>query len=142
MNSEILKEICTTKMPFGKYKDRILADLPISYLEWFQRNGGFPKGKLGMQLATVYEIKLNGLEDLLKTIRNFEELFLQSFDFISQPCCRDEVKIFRRDFHFFLLFGDYFFYFLRAVLLLLFSRLFQNFFLSVFGIWEIFTSTD
>lgn len=72
MNPEILKEICTTKMPFGKYKDRILADLPISYLEWLQRNGGFPKGKLGMQLATVYEIKLNGLEALLKTIRNFE----------------------------------------------------------------------
>lgn len=70
MNPEILREICTTKMPFGKYKDTILADLPISYLEWFHRQG-FPQGKLGMQLATIYEIKLNGLENLLKPIRRF-----------------------------------------------------------------------
>lgn len=71
LNPEILKEICTEKMPFGKYKGSILADLPVSYLEWFLRKGGFPKGKLGMQLATVYEIKLNGLEDLLRNIRKF-----------------------------------------------------------------------
>lgn len=70
MNPEILKEICIAKMPFGLHKGKILADLPISYLEWFQRNGGFPEGKLGMQMATVYEIKLNGLDDLLKAIRN------------------------------------------------------------------------
>ena len=69
MNPDILKEICVEKIHFGKYKGRILADLPDSYLEWFLRNGGFPKGKLGMQLATVYEIKLNGLEDLLKPLR-------------------------------------------------------------------------
>ena len=69
VNAEILKEICIEKIHFGKYQGRILADLPVSYLEWFLRNGGFPKGKLGMQLATVYEIKLNGLEDILKPIR-------------------------------------------------------------------------
>ncbi|AZB02313.1 hypothetical protein EG359_13980 [Chryseobacterium joostei] len=68
MNPEILKEICVFKMPFGKYEGTILVDLPISYLEWFHRNG-MPKGKLGMQLATVYEIKLNGLMDLLIPIR-------------------------------------------------------------------------
>jgi Uncharacterized protein conserved in bacteria len=68
-NPEILKEICTTKMPFGKYKDCILANLPINYLEWFQREG-MPKGKLGMQLSTVYEIKLNGLMDLLAPLRS------------------------------------------------------------------------
>lgn len=73
MSPEILKEICVAKMPFGKYKDQILADLPMFYLEWFVRNGGFPKGKLGMQLATVYEIKLNGLEHLLQTIRELED---------------------------------------------------------------------
>lgn len=66
---EILKEICIVKMPFGKYKDTVLADLPVSYLEWFVRNGGFPKGKLGMQLSTIYEIKINGLMDLLVPIR-------------------------------------------------------------------------
>ena len=56
-------------MPFGKYKDTVLADLPVSYLEWFMRNGGFPKGKLGMQLSTIYEIKINGLMDLLTPLR-------------------------------------------------------------------------
>ncbi len=68
INPEILKEICVVKMPFGKYQGTVLADLPISYLEWFQRTG-MPKGKLGMQLATVYEIKLNGLTELLIPIR-------------------------------------------------------------------------
>lgn len=68
IDPEILKEICVVKMPFGKYKDTVLADLPISYLEWFHRQG-MPKGKLGMQLATIYEIKLNGLMDLLVPIR-------------------------------------------------------------------------
>ena len=67
-NAEILKEICEVEMPFGKYKGTILADLPINYLEWFQREG-MPKGKLGMQLSTIYEIKLNGLMDLLIPIR-------------------------------------------------------------------------
>ncbi|MGG5209477.1 DUF3820 family protein [Chryseobacterium sp. MIQD13] len=69
VNSEILKEICIVKMPFGKYEGIVLADLPVSYLEWFNRKG-MPKGKLGMQLATIYEIKLNGLMDLLIPIRN------------------------------------------------------------------------
>lgn len=68
INPEILNEICVMKMPFGKYEGTILADLPISYLEWFHRNG-MPKGKLGMQLSTIYEIKLNGLMDLLIPIR-------------------------------------------------------------------------
>ncbi|MBW8361845.1 MAG: DUF3820 family protein [Kaistella sp.] len=68
LNPEILQEICTSKMPFGKYKDTVIADLPINYLEWFQRQG-MPKGKLGMQLSTIYEIKLNGLTDLLTPIR-------------------------------------------------------------------------
>lgn len=60
----ILQQLVTTKMPFGKYKDITLCDLPVSYLEWFQRKG-FPKGKLGMMLATMYEIRLNGLSYLL-----------------------------------------------------------------------------
>ncbi|MBP1166672.1 uncharacterized protein (DUF3820 family) [Chryseobacterium sp. PvR013] len=68
LNPEILKEICVMKMPFGKYEGTVLIDLPISYLEWFHKNG-MPKGKLGMQLSTVYEIKLNGLMDLLVPIR-------------------------------------------------------------------------
>jgi uncharacterized protein (DUF3820 family) len=64
-NPEILKQIVTVKMPFGKFGGRLLCDLPIEYLEWFKRKGDFPKGKLGVQLDTVYEIKLNGLEDII-----------------------------------------------------------------------------
>lgn len=69
INPEILKEICIVRMPFGKYEGKVLVDLPVSYLEWFMRNGGFPKNKLGMQLATIYEIKINGLEELLMPIK-------------------------------------------------------------------------
>lgn len=68
-NPEILLDLVKVKMPFGKYEGRILADLPVSYLEWFLRKGGFPPGKLGMQLSTVYEIKSNGLDYLLEPLR-------------------------------------------------------------------------
>lgn len=57
-------------MPYGKYKDTPIYRLPVSYLEWFQRKGGFPKGKLGMLLETMLVIKANGLEDLLKPLLN------------------------------------------------------------------------
>lgn len=67
-DSEILKELIRQKMPFGKYKDWIIADLPVSYLEWFQREG-FPKGKLGVLLATMLEIRMNGLEFLIHGLR-------------------------------------------------------------------------
>jgi len=63
----ILKDLVTMKMPYGKYQGRILATLPVSYLEWFERKG-FPPGKMGMMLSTLHIIKSNGLEDLLKKI--------------------------------------------------------------------------
>ena len=65
---EILLLLVKMTMPFGKYKDRLLCDLPVSYLEWFQRKG-FPKGKLGILLTTIYEIKINGLEYLLTPLK-------------------------------------------------------------------------
>jgi uncharacterized protein (DUF3820 family) len=68
INSQVLKELVGMRMPFGKYKDRSLCDLPVSYLEWFSRRG-FPPGKIGTQLAAMYEIKLNGLDHLLKPIK-------------------------------------------------------------------------
>ena len=69
INPKILIELITVEMPFGKYKGRKLCDLPVYYLEWFASKG-FPNGKLGMQLATLYEIKINGLEDILINLKN------------------------------------------------------------------------
>ena len=52
-------------MPFGKYEGRFLLDLPEFYLVWFKQQG-FPAGRLGAQMALVYEIKLNGLEAVFR----------------------------------------------------------------------------
>lgn len=68
MNPQILKDLVSIAMPFGKYKGRLICDLPEYYLVWFENNG-FPEGKIGILLATMYEIKLNGLEYLLKPIK-------------------------------------------------------------------------
>lgn len=68
MNPEILTDLVSFKMPFGKYKGSLIADLPEAYLVWYAQKG-FPKGKLGVLLQTMYEIKLNGLEFLLKPLR-------------------------------------------------------------------------
>ena len=67
-NGDLLIQIVSMPMPFGKYKGTLLCHLPVAYLEWFQRKG-FPKGKLGVLLATIYEIRLNGLEDLLTPLK-------------------------------------------------------------------------
>ncbi len=68
INSSILSDLVKDRMPFGKYKGALLCDLPEYYLIWF-KNQGFPPGKLGMELETLYEIKLNGLENLLAPLR-------------------------------------------------------------------------
>lgn len=65
----LLIELVTGTMPFGKYKGEVYYKIPVSYLEWMLRNGGFPKGRTGMLLATLYEIRLNGLGQLLEEIR-------------------------------------------------------------------------
>lgn len=67
-NPELLLQLVKIKMPFGKYKDTLLCNLPIAYLEWFNRKG-FPQGKLGVLLQTMYEIRLNGLEKLLEPLK-------------------------------------------------------------------------
>lgn len=66
-DSELLKQAINTTMPFGKYSGRKLIELPEPYLVWFHQQG-FPKGKLGEQLALMYEVKLNGLEGVLKPL--------------------------------------------------------------------------
>jgi len=61
-------QLVEMKMPFGKFKGRLLCDLPEPYLVWFKQQG-FPDGKLGMLLESLYEIKLNGLEYLLDQLK-------------------------------------------------------------------------
>lgn len=69
MNPQLLQDLVITKMPFGKYKDTLICNLPVSYLEWFPRKGGFPKGKIGVLMATMYEIQINGLGYLLEPLK-------------------------------------------------------------------------
>jgi len=65
---ELLIKLAHAKMPFGKYKGYFLIDLPEYYVVWYS-NKGFPQGQLGQQLQLVYELKLNGLEYLVRNIR-------------------------------------------------------------------------
>lgn len=67
-NQQYLLDLAKMKMPFGKYKGMFLIDLPEHYIVWYN-NKGFPKGKLGDQLKLVYELKLNGLEDIIRKIK-------------------------------------------------------------------------
>jgi uncharacterized protein len=68
MDPQALLELVNAHMEFGKYKGRLLCDLPEPYLVWFHQKG-FPPGKLGVQLSAMYEIKVNGLEYLLKPLK-------------------------------------------------------------------------
>lgn len=67
-NQQKLIDLAHTKMPFGKYEGYYLIDIPEYYIVWY-RNKGLPNGTLGEQLQLVYELKLNGLEDLIRNIR-------------------------------------------------------------------------
>jgi uncharacterized protein (DUF3820 family) len=67
-NPENLIELAHYKMPFGKYKNFDLIDIPEYYYVWFKQKG-FPEGKLGAMMEQMYEIKLNGLEELIYNIR-------------------------------------------------------------------------
>lgn len=62
-----LIDLANMRMPFGKYKGYYLIDLPEFYVVWY-RNQGFPSGKLGEQLQLIYEIKVNGLEHLIRPL--------------------------------------------------------------------------
>lgn len=66
-----LRDLAFSKMPFGKYKNTYLSDIPESYYIWF-RQKGFPNGKLGRQMKAVFEMKINGLEHLLRKIRKIQ----------------------------------------------------------------------
>jgi uncharacterized protein (DUF3820 family) len=67
-SKQFLLKLANTKMPYGKYEGRYMIDLPEYYVVWY-RNKGFPKGQIGQMLATVYELKVNGLEELVRKLR-------------------------------------------------------------------------
>ena len=68
MHTEHLQLLLTREMPYGKYKGRLIADLPGDYLNWFARKG-FPPGEIGKQLALMQELDHNGLSSLLDPLR-------------------------------------------------------------------------
>jgi hypothetical protein len=68
MNPEDLQLLVTRVMPYGKYKGRLIADLPGQYLNWFAR-AGFPAGEIGRLLALMQELDHNGLSSLLDPLR-------------------------------------------------------------------------
>ena len=65
---KILVDIVQTRMPYGKYKGTLIADLPVYYLEWMAGKG-FTKDKMGMLLSTAFEIKTNGLGEILAMVK-------------------------------------------------------------------------
>ena len=67
-DKQFLIDLAHTRMPYGKYKGAFLIDLPEHYIVWYNAKG-FPKGKIGLMLGLVYELKLNGLEHLIKNIQ-------------------------------------------------------------------------
>lgn len=71
MNQEHLLKLVSMEMPYGKYKGRLLADLPGHYLGWLAREG-FPRGELGSLLALMYELDHNALRQLLDPLRNLK----------------------------------------------------------------------
>ncbi|BCL61618.1 hypothetical protein DGMP_23110 [Desulfomarina profundi] len=68
VNHDFLLELASARMPFGRYRGRLLIDLPEPYVVWFARQG-FPQGRLGDMMKTIYEIKANGLEYLFEPLR-------------------------------------------------------------------------
>jgi uncharacterized protein (DUF3820 family) len=68
-SDEALRELANYRMPFGKYKDTRLIDLPEAYILWFKQRRGLPRGKLGKLMEEIYEIKLNGIEHVLNPFR-------------------------------------------------------------------------
>jgi len=63
-DKQALIELANTRMPYGRFKSKLLVEIPEPYYVWY-RQKGWPKGKLGEQLAAMYEIKVNGLEKLI-----------------------------------------------------------------------------
>ncbi|HGJ5891927.1 MAG TPA: DUF3820 family protein [Arsenophonus apicola] len=69
MQKQDLIDIANTVIPFGKYKGRVLIDLPEEYLLWFARNGEFPQGRLGYLMEMTLTVKVEGLDNLVKPLK-------------------------------------------------------------------------
>ncbi|KFX05429.1 cytoplasmic protein [Pectobacterium betavasculorum] len=69
MEKEDLIEIARMQMPFGKYKGRVLIDLPEEYLLWFSRKDEFPQGRLGELMQITLAIKIEGLQGLVTPLK-------------------------------------------------------------------------
>lgn len=72
MEKQHLIELANTVMPFGKYQGRKLIDLPEPYLLWFERKGTFPSGHLGELMQLALAIKIEGLENLIRPLKQTE----------------------------------------------------------------------
>lgn len=70
MQKQDLIDIANTVMPFGKYKGRVLIDLPEEYLLWFARKGEFPQGRLGYLMEMTLTVKVEGLDNLVKPLKH------------------------------------------------------------------------
>ena len=71
-----MEEIGRTCMPFGKHGPAQhppngvpIYDLPVEYLAWFAAKGGFPKGRLGVLLQMVHQMKVDGLDGVFDGLR-------------------------------------------------------------------------
>lgn len=71
-DTDVLLKVARMRMPFGRYRGRLLIDLPEPYMVWFARQG-FPPTELGRLLALVHEVKVNGLEYLFDKLRDAPE---------------------------------------------------------------------
>jgi uncharacterized protein len=69
LDPTLLLDLVKMQMPYGKYKGYLICNIPESYLLWY-KDKGFPKGKLGDLMATMFEIRVNGLEYLLIPLKN------------------------------------------------------------------------
>ena len=69
LDPTLLLDLVKMQMPYGRYKGSLICNLPESYLLWY-KDKGFPKGKLGDLMATMFEIRVNGLEFLLTPLKN------------------------------------------------------------------------
>lgn len=72
-----LQQIGETTMPFGKYgpanfppNGLPIDELPWDYLHWFvEKQGGFPRGRLGRLLEIVYHAKGDGADAIFTANR-------------------------------------------------------------------------